>query len=218
MWLGTEDLELFRGDQRTMSFRFDAIARVQLISPEELKIIWFQQDAAAADNRAAAESISVPGQVMEMDEFLPETSLSSPDWQTEERQLDSELDCPSSLGRPQELRIQHCGSGPSAVRMAGEISDRVLFARHIEHKSRYLAVSRKGADPDPARRLRLATHLEKMTGMTEVERVKAAVEQILGGEREEDELLITRQLTGFLTRFRRNAYALLYHNNSCEQM
>ena len=38
--------------------------------------------------------------------------------------------------------------------------------------------------------------------MTEVQRITAAVEAIIGGEREEDERLITRPLTRFITRFR----------------
>ena len=42
-----------------------------------------------------------------------------------------------------------------------------------------------------------------MTGMTEEQRVTSAVEQILGGEREEDERILTRRLTSFIAEFRR---------------
>ena len=96
-----------------------------------------------------------------------------------------------------ELHLRHIGSGPSATRIAAEIGDRVSFAKHVVHKQRHLTVAQLGA-PDLARQGQLSRHLEQMTGMTEEQRVTSAFEQILGGEREEDERILTRRLTSFI--------------------
>ena len=219
MWLSTAELELFKDTTpagggsggaaatRVLTIPFASIVRVSLVSPQEFKVIYFKKQLSALeDQEAAAQSLSVKGQMIEMEEYEREDdSLTSGDWQPSRSSAgDGEaLHGGHGLGRPEELRIGYSGSGPSATKIAGEISDRVAFEQHIAGKRRHMLAHRKGsADPDPARRLRLASHLELMTGMTEVQRITAAVSAIIGGEREEDERLITRPLTRFITRFR----------------
>lgn len=143
------------------------------------------------------------GNAMELEDMQEEVDLRSPDWipsATAEETSQESLVGTNELRPRCEVRLQYSGTGPRTPRIAGEISDRMLLAKHIAKKTTQRAAAVDAAareqesrsDTSSAaavlaeRKERLAMHLYDMTGLSEVERVRDVVRSIIEGERVAD--------------------------------
>ena len=120
--------------------------------------------------------------------------LDSADWQPSASAAES-VSGVEELRSRHEMRLAYSGSGPPTTRIAAEVSDRKNLAFHIRTKRQK---KREASPTDPAaagadaRKERLDSHLRQITGMTEAERITDAVNEILVGERAEDERALRR--------------------------
>ena len=133
-----------------------------------------------------------------------EVDLDSPDWMPSAAAIAGQPGRETLEERDEvrprcEIRLQYSGAGPRTPRIAGEISDRKMLAEHVAKKTMQraaaaadAAASEQELRPDIAatvvaeRKERLARHLQDITGLSELERIRDVARSVIEGERAAD--------------------------------
>ena len=141
---------------------------------------------------------------IELDDMQQEVDLDSPDWMPSAAAIAGQSGRETLEGRDEvrprcEIRLQYGGAGPRTPRIAGEISDRKMLAEHIAKKTMQRAAAAADAvaseqelRPENAatvvaeRKERLARHLQDITGLSELERIRDVARSVIEGERAAD--------------------------------